>query len=800
MPTPTQHLGEANATQRDANAAASAPVMSRRDAIKQLGALAPAAMLVARFGSVADEIIVAGKPVEIAVWSLSAQTVRIIVSPLVNGRAAAVAATGALATATPGRQSTAATRASQLRRVRAGNLIVRYTDGPPTVHVETSDGAVVQTLTLDATASSISFLLGNGPLLGFGEGGAQFDRKGVVDPMRNGQVSNNVYRLSTHGTRAPVQWLVSPDGWAMFVHQPYGAFDLTGNIGVITPAPQRGGPESGVVGAASPVQSALSAVNPLDVFVVASKDPSVIMREYASITGFQEMPARWTLGYQQSHRTLNGPDEILGVARTMREKQLPCDTLIYLGTEFTPSGWNTRNGEFSWKAENFPRPKEMFDELHNKHFKVVLHVVIEGRTLTGRVGDACTGAPQPSGRNANDQWPPDRTAACYWPTHKAVFDEVHVDGWWPDQGDGLDGPSRLNRHRMYWEGMQQYVPNVRPFALHRNASPGIQRYGGYIWSGDTQGLWRTLQLHVPIGINAGLSGFPLWGSDIGGFYPTAEYTGELHVRWFQFGAFCPSFRCHGRNWHLRLPWGWDGGDGGPFETGAWRADPAELHNKQVEPILKKYLELRYRLLPYTYSALRETHETGLPMMRAMWVHHPDDAVAVSRGDQYFWGRDLLVAPVVEKGATSRSVYLPRGTWHDFWTNERVQGAREIVRNVDLATMPLYVRAGAVIATGPIKQYADEPSTEPITLTVYPGADGTSMLYDDDGKSFDYRRGAWMGIAMQWDDRARRVTLSLTPGSRMYAAAAVPLRVGIAGSSRVQEVSFTGRRVSVVLTA
>ena len=247
--------------------------------------------------------------------------------------------------------------------------------------------------------------------------------------------------------------------------------------------------------------------------------------------------------------------------------------------------------------------------------------------------------------------------------------DVGVDGWWPDQGDGYDGPSRFNRHRMYWEGTQLYRPNERPFALHRNASAGIQRYGGFIWSGDVQSRWDTLAAHVPVAINTGLSGFPLWGTDIGGFYGTAEFTGELFVRWFQFAAFCPLFRSHGRNWHLHTPWGWDGGDGGPPETANFTADPAELHNKDVEPICRKYLELRSRLMPYIYTALKETTETGLPMMRALWLHHADDAAAVERGDEFLWGRDLLVAPVVEKGATTRRVYLPKGRWFDFWTGE-----------------------------------------------------------------------------------------------------------------------------------
>lgn len=777
--------------------------ISRRDAIKQLGAVAAGAYFAGSFVGEPAAIIVNGKPVEITVWSLSPSTVRITVSPVAGGAATPVPVTGALIVDETMRPVARATDASRVATVRARNVVVKFTASPPTLTLQTADGQLLQRITLSAESADASFLLGKGPLLGFGEGGAQFDRKGVVDQMRNGQVSNNTYRLSTHGTRAPVQWLIgTEDGWAMFIHQPYGAFDLTGTEGKFTPAPQRTfGGEAGVVSAASAATTQLTQDTPLDVFLVASRDPKVIMREYAMITGFQEMPARWTLGYQQSHRTLNGPDEILSVARTMREKRLPCDTLIYLGTEFTPSGWNTRNGEFSWKPENFPNPKQMFAELHAAHFRVVLHVVIEGRTLTGSVTDPCEGPPQPSGRDAQNQWPANRTAACYWPVHKGVFDEVGVDGWWPDQGDGLDGPSRLNRHRMYWEGMQQWRPNERPFALHRNASPGIQRYGGYIWSGDTQGLWRTLQLHVPIGINSGLSGFPLWGSDIGGFYPTAEYTGELHVRWFQFGAFCPSFRCHGRNWHLRLPWGWDGGDGGPFETGtnnSFRVDPAELNNKQVEPILRKYLQLRMRLMPYTYSALRETHETGLPMMRALWLHHADDATAVARGDEYLWGQDILVAPVVEKGATSRRVYLPRGVWYDFWTNERIEGGREIEKAVDLSTMPLYVRGGAVIPMGPVKQYTEEPSSEPITLSVFPGASRTSVMYYDDGHTFDYRKGEWTGLEMLWDDQTRIFTLQLAAGSKMIATTPRTFVVRLAGDNRATGVQFTGAPVRMRL--
>ena len=749
--------------------------ISRREALKELGAAGVGLVVGARvIRGQETPIIVAGQPVEIAVASLSATTVRITVRPLRDGAPAEIPETGALVQRDLGRSAGGGRSPRAVSRVRAGDLEVRFTPSPPALHVMRRDGSVVQRLTLDAETPVVSFLLGSGPLLGLGEGGPQFDRKGSADPMRNGQGG---FRLATHGTRAPIQWmLATADGWGMFIHQPYGAFDFTGADGTFTP----GAAAAGV---------------PLDVFVIASRDPVVIMREYARITGLPEMPAMWTLGYQQSHRTLAGADEIASVARTFREKRLPCDALIYLGTEFTPSGWNTRNGEFTWHPTNFPEPKRQIDELHALHYKVVLHVVIEGRRLLGRAGDPCTADPLPSGRTSDDRWPPERQVACYWPAHKPVAD-LGVDGWWPDQGDGYDGPSRFNRHRMYWEGMQLDRPDERPYALHRNASAGIQRFGGFIWSGDVQARWETLKTHVPVAINTALSGLPYWGTDIGGFNPTSEYTGELHVRWFQFGAFNPLFRSHGRLWHLRLPWGWNGGDGGPPGDTNFRVDPAELQNPDVEPICRKYLELRYRLMPYLYTAVRDCCETGVPIMRALWLHYPDDASAAARGDEFLWGRDMLVAPVVERGATTRSVYLPRGEWIDFWTEERIAGGREIVRPVDLSTVPLYVRAGAVIPFGPVRQYVDEPSDEPLRLVAYPGADGESTMYEDDGRSFAYRRGDWMRIAMRWRDRDRRLSLQLADGSRMRAPARRAIEVRVAGSATTQSIEFSGRPVEV----
>jgi len=757
--------------------------VSRRDAVRQLGAAAAGALFAPQIlRGQTRPIVVNGTPVEVSIASVTAATARISITAL-DSTTRTPPDASALVAAAAGRRVASSREA--FAPVRAGNLVVRFTAAPPTLTIDTPAGATIQRLSLRADSPALTFALGTGPVLGLGEGGPQFDRRGSTITARNGQGG---YQLRTHGGRVPIQWVVGTSAaggagifWGLFIHHPLGTFDLTGADGVLTP-----------------IETAL----PIDLFVTASADPRDLFAEYARMTGFAELPPLWAFGYMQSHRTLSGPEEIDWVARTFREKKLPCDALIYLGTEFSPSGWNTRNGEFAWKKENFPDPKRFIDDMHARHFKVVLHIVIEGRRMSGAAADACTpDRAVPSGRTPDDKWPEDRPVGCYWPYHKPLYD-LGVDGMWPDQGDGLDLPSRLARIRMYWEGPQLYRPNERPFALHRNGAPGMQRYGAFLWSGDVYSTWQTLKTHVPNAINTGLSGLPFWGTDICGFVPTAEYTGELHVRWFQFGAFCPCFRSHGRDWHLRLPWGWNAGDVGPREitgytNGAADPDPSELHNARVEPIVKKYLELRYQMLPYIYTIARETVDTGLPMMRALWIHHAHDSRAAACGDQFLWGRDILVSPVVDKGATSRAVYLPRGIWFDFWNESRLDGGREVTRTVDLETIPLHVRAGAILPFGPVRQYVDEPVDGPLRVTVYPGADGAFTLYEDDGHTFEYRQGDWMRVAMTWRDSARRLTIALAPGSRMRPPARRPIDVRIAGApASPRRVVFDGQPLEV----
>jgi alpha-glucosidase/alpha-D-xyloside xylohydrolase len=705
---------------------------------------------------------------EVHITSISEHTFRLSVLPVQNHQTTAIPLDGSLVEATWGSPMAILRGDWRSQTVKAGNVVIHASPAPLSITIENTEGKRLQQLSMDRGTGVIQFETGNAPLLGLGEGGPQFDRRGSVDKMISGQGG---YQLKTHGGRVPIPWIIGTSGWAMFFHQPFGTFDFTGAQSKFEPANLTGN-------------------LPVDLFFVASADPSIIMAEYVRLTGHAEMPPLWSLGYQQSHRTLASREEILEEANTFREKKLPCDALIYLGTGFCPSGWNTENGSFVWNSRVFPDPKQMLEKLHEKNFRTVFHAVILSDRLHGTVHDQCE-------LSQFDE----TEASCYWDAHRKNF-ALGVDGWWPDEGDPMDTRSRLVRNRMYWDGPQIDRPNERPYALHRNGYAGMQRYASFLWSGDVYSTWETLKTQVPVSINTGLTGIPYWGTDIGGFVPTPEFSAELYVRWFQFGAFCTLFRSHGRTWKLRLPWGWNTGDPGPVEIrnydGAAIPDASQLHNPEVERICRKYLELRYRMLPYIYSAVRECTATGMPVMRALWLHFPDDPQAVARGDEYMWGSSLLVAPVVEKAATTRRIYLPRGPWYDFWSGERIEGNREISRPVDLETIPVYVRAGSILPLGPVKQHVSEKLDQPYSITVYPGSDATFLLYEDDGLSFNYRKGEWTGIQMDWSERGRVLSLRLADGSRMLSSSRKEFEIKLATTGTLRKIVFEGKRGEVKL--
>ena len=735
---------------------------NRRDVLKGLAAASTVLIVPQTIRAIRNDESASDQQVEIHVSPLSPHAFRLSILPLDrNAHVAVIPSDGSLVQTSWG-PPIASLKAASEKTISVGNFRLQISFAPVKIVIRNQHDDVIQQLAWDESTGALSFLTGSSPLYGLGEGGPQFDRRGSVDPMRSGQ---DGYKLKTHGARLPVPWIISTSGWALYFHQPHGTFDFRGPEGKF--------------------QSA-DATLPLDLFFVSSPEPATILAEYARITGHPEMPPLWSFGYQQSHRTLSSREEILAEAKTFREKKLPCDALIYLSTGFCPSGWNTANGSFVWNSRVFPDPKEMLDELHEEHFRAVMHVVILSDKLRGTANEPC------DVKRFDEE-----KASCHWDAHRNDF-AMGVDGWWPDEGDPLDISSRLVRNRMYWEGPQLDRPNERPYALHRNGYAGMQRYGSFIWSGDVFSTWETLKVQIPIAINTGLSGIPYWGTDIGGFVPTPEFTAELFVRWFQFGAFCPLFRSHGRTWKLRLPWGWNMGDPGPVEVsnldGTGTPDPSQLRDARVEPICRKYLELRYRMLPYLYSAVHECASTGMPIMRALWLHFPDDPKAVACGDQYMWGKSVLVAPVTEKGAAIRQVYLPPGGWYDFWTGERMEGGREISRSVELETLPLYVRAGSILPLGPVKQYTHEQIDEPLSVSIYPGEDASFLLYEDDGHSFNYREGAWMGIQMLWSEKRRTLSLRLAAGSRLLPAGKKDFEVDLGGIRRT--VNFEGQPVEI----
>lgn len=600
------------------------------------------------------------------------------------------------------------------------------------------DNLPIQKLNFD-DEGKILFPLGKSHIFGLGHGYKQhLDRRGENYDLRvNGQVLEIIQNGSA---TSPTPYVIGTEGWALFFHQPWKAnIDLRGEHGVFS-------------------VPALYPAEYLDVFVVACNVPSDAAQEYYTLTGRPPMPPKYAFGYQQSYRTLehNGVNEVMRTAKYMRENDLPCDMLIYLGTGYCDNGWNTWNGNFDFHPIAFPTPKETMQELHDMNYKIDLHVTKCYTGLHGTIHDENV-SPLEYDHAKN-----------YWKVHEKLYAIAKNEAWWPDDGDEVDMEQRLTRHRMYYEGSLQLNPNTRPLQMQRNAFPGHTKWGGIIWSGDIMSEWETLKNQVPIGLNTSLSCSPYWGTDTGGFFSTIEYTGELFIRWFEYSAFTPFFRGHGRPSYLHTPWGWN-------VHRSWSDIPLEsnpnmprdnpppvdsLPDDRVEPICRKYLHVRYALLPYLYTLAHEVYRFGMPMMRPLWFDYADDEEAVKLGSEYLLGPSLLVAPVTEKGAESWKVYLPHGIWYDFWSNERYEGGCWIDVRAPLDTIPLFVKAGAIIPTGPVTQYvstAPQGGFDQLTLKVYGGADGTFELYEDDGISMGYQRDEATITRLTWNNSNRELS-------------------------------------------
>ena len=729
--------------------------VTRRDALAGLGASSVQLLLASRLSAMSPEaekhVAAPAGALDLLLTALSPGTLRVSIAPV--DEPVCLHELGVIDRTEPAPLYPLARARAQT--VQWGNYTVAVSEPPLRISVS-EQGKLRQEIRFALDSTNVHFNL-DGPVFGLGEGVPNWDLRNTRVSMTNGE---GVPGLDTFGARMPVPWVISPSGWGLFIGRPQGFFAFTQTEGTFT---------------------AIEATSTRNVYLILGDTPADLLREYAGLTGHPHLPPLWSFGYQQSHRTLASEEEILSEAKTFRQKKLPCDAAIYLGTGFCPSGWNTGHGSFTFNENIFPDPPAVLRQLHAENLKVIVHIVPPAN-FHGTVHDTGAEAREPG------------DAAPYWAQHVPLA-RAGVDGWWPDEGDGLPVSARLQRNAMYWEGSRMLAPAKRPFSLHRNGYAGLQRYG-WLWSGDTTSTWEALKAQIMVGINTGLCGIPYWGSDTGGFSPTPEYTPELYVRWFQFSSFCPSFRSHGRDWKLHLPWGWSQGDPGPKEvSGAWAENwppAADLHRTDVEEICRTFLNLRYQLLPYVYSTAAQAHATGVPMMRALWLDHPDDARAQLVDDSFMWGDSFLVAPIYVKNATDRKVYLPRGLWWDHWSADQrepitdaplpqglLAGTTEIVTHAGLGRMPLYVKAGSIVPMGPLKQYSEQKSQEPVVLKIYGGADGQFRWYDDDGESFGYERGQYMLIHCEWQDGKKLLTLRRDRSGTLGAGR--PVRVELVGT-------------------
>jgi alpha-glucosidase len=595
--------------------------------------------------------------------------------------------------------------------------------------------------------------------LGQGGGGAQFERLGTSRLLWNSHAGHGP------GTDMAVPLLVGIG--------PRGAFGMFFDSTALACLDVGSGARGFLVYEAE--------TSALDLYLLGGPAPADVLGAYAELTGYPLLPPRWALGYLQSTRHWQSTEEIRRVARTLREKRIPCDALVFLSTYGEAKSWNIGVGHLDFEPELWPNPPGLLHELQEElHYRVVTHeypvLHPQARQFAeaearGYLLDAAYSRPDPreprrpqsfaEGQRYLDFSHPE-ARRWWWEQHRHLV-ELGIAGWWLDGGEGPPmatqlhgGPGRLLhnvydllRMRAFFEGEARDRPDHRPWMLCRSGGAGMQRYGAASWSGDINNAFATFEAQVPLGLNTAMSGVPYWGTDIGGFFHPLPESGELYARWFQFGALCPLFRSHGWVWREHLPW---------------------AHGPEVEAICRRYAELRMQLLPYLYTLAWYAHTRGEPLMRPLVYHYPDDPAVWELGSEYLLGPDLLVAPVTRPGATHWPVYLPAGTWYDFWTHARYEGPAGVSVVTPPEIIPLFVRGGALIPTGLVMQRSDERPLDELTLLVYPPAPSRhaeAELYEDDGVTNRYRQGECCVTPLRCVSERERLQIEVGVASGRY---------------------------------
>ncbi|MBV9342743.1 MAG: DUF5110 domain-containing protein, partial [Acidobacteria bacterium] len=497
----------------------------------------------------------------------------------------------------------------------------------------------------------------------------------------------------------------------------------------------------------------------IDYYFLYGPELNGVISEYRQLTGAAPMFPRWAYGYWQCRERYHSQQEILDTAAEFRRRKIPVDALVQDWQYWGKYGWSA----MKFDEEYYPQPKQMLDQLHADD----LHMIISVWSRFGENTDVYRRMSAQSllipGTPWTDFFNPKAQTAFWLELNQGLFQDG-IDAWWMDASEPEfdvlkgkqtflgNGESVRNAYPLYvskaiYEGQRSTTNRKRVAILTRSAFAGQQRNAAASWSGDITANWITLRRQISAGLSFSMSGLPYWTTDVGGFFrPEGQYNSETYhellIRWFQYGTFCPIFRVHGYKSNAEI----------------WNYGP------KVEKILTEYDELRYRLLPYIYSAAWGVTNRGETLMRALPLEFSSDQGAREISDQFMFGKALLINPVTQEGGTQRTIYVPAATdWFDFWTAKRVRGGQNIVAEAPLERLPIYARAGSILPLGP---QTDSASTkaDPIELRIYPGANGDFNLYEDDGDSYDYEHGAYSLIPLHWDQEARLLTIGDRRGS------------------------------------
>lgn len=487
----------------------------------------------------------------------------------------------------------------------------------------------------------------------------------------------------------------------------------------------------------------------LDYYFIAGADLTQIVEGYTYLTGRTPLPQRWTLGFQQSRWGYESAKDIRYVADNYRERKIPLD-VIHFDIDYM-KGFRV----FTWDDENYGAPGELFEELKEKGIKAV--TIIDPGTkkdpeyFVDREGvQKDFFAKDKDGEiYVNSVWPgeshfPDfgrKEVRKWWSDHHKVLTDMGVGGIWNDMNEPASFNGELPQdvvfydeerktshaeiHNVYghfmskatFEGLKEQT-GKRPFVITRACYAGTQKYST-VWTGDNQSLWSHLQMLVPQLCNLGMSGFAFCGADVGGF--GADCTPELMSRWIEAAAFSPLFRNHAAK-------------------GTKKQEPWRL-GEEVVDIYRKYVGLRYRFLPYIYDLFYKGETTGLPIMRPLVLHYPQDENVRNLNGEFLVGENLLVAPVLEQGATKKMVYLPEGIWYDYWTGEKLEGKQYLLREAPIDVCPIYVKEGSIIPTYEEMQYVEEKPYDKLILLTTPG----KAVYEhfcDNGSDYAYQSGEY----------------------------------------------------------